>query len=524
MTILQTPQLSFTLDEAADFGASCARKLGVDRDAIARWSFHKKSLDVRHKKPKFMATLLVDICGDAALRQIEKAGCRPPMEPVRLPEFVRRENAPRVAVIGAGPAGLFASWTLARGGVEVDLYERGKDAKSRSADIAALMRRGDLSPESNVCFGEGGAGAYSDGKLMTRTKSKYIPLVLKLFSECCDDDRLSYESHPHVGTDKLAPMLLNLRSRLETLGVKYHFETRVDDIWIDAERCRGIRVHGEKIGYDAVFLCVGHSADDMFETLYRRGIAMAQKPLAIGVRVEHPQEHINRIQYGSYADHPLLPAAEYAVRFNDKKLPSAFSFCMCPGGRVVPSHTHDDGCVVNGMSGSFRNGRYANSALVVQVGEDSFDAGPLGGLHWIRRIERKAAENLPGRFAPAQSMLDFVANKAPNVAPRTTYSPGVVGANLRAILPDRVTKSLLAALPEFDRQMRGFVTESANFIGVETRTSSPVRILRGDDFASVSLPGLYPLGEGAGYAGGITSCALDGIHAAIAWLTAIGNA
>ena len=265
-------------------------------------------------------------------------------------------------------------------------------------------------------------------------------------------------------------------------------------------------------------------SDEVIETLYRRGVAMAQKPLAIGVRVEHPQEHINRIQYGIYADHPLLPAAEYAVRFNDKKLPSAFSFCMCPGGRVVPSHTHDDGCVVNGMSGSFRNGRYANSALVVQVGEESFDAGPLGGLHWIRRIERKAAENLPGRFAPAQSMLDFVANKTPSAAPRTTYSPGVVGANLRAILPDRVTKSLLAALPEFDRQMRGFVTESANFIGVETRTSSPVRILRGDDFASVGLPGLYPLGEGAGYAGGITSCALDGIHAALAWLTAIGNA
>lgn len=521
MAILLTPQISFTLDEAADFANSCAKKLGIHRNAIADWSFHKKSLDVRHKNPKFMATLLIDIRDDSALRHLEKAGCKPPLPRIQMPDFTRRQVAPRVAVIGAGPSGLFASWTLARAGVKVDLFERGKDAKSRSNDVAQLMHRGILSTESNICFGEGGAGTYSDGKLMTRTKSKYIPIVLELFSKCCNNDRILYESHPHIGTDKLTPMLLNARAHLESLGVAYHFETRIDDIWIDANRCRGIVVNGEKLGYDAVFLCIGHSADEMFETLHHRGVAMAQKPLAIGVRVEHPQELINRIQYGRYADHPLLPAAEYAVRFNDEKLPSAFSFCMCPGGRVVPSHTHPDCCVVNGMSGSFRNGRFANSALVVQVGEESFDDGPLGGLHWIRRIEKKAAENLPPRYAPAQSMTDFIANKTPSNSPRTTYTPGTAPANLRNILPARVANSLLAALPTFDRQMHGFITDSANFIGVETRTSSPVRILRGDDYASISFPGLYPLGEGAGYAGGITSCALDGIHAAISWLNAI---
>ena len=394
MAILLTPQISFTLDEAADFANSCAKKLGIHRNDIDDWSFHKKSLDVRHKNPKFMATLLLDIRDDSALRHLEKAGCKPPLPRIQMPDFTRRQVAPRVAVVGAGPSGLFASWTLARAGVKVDLFERGKDAKSRSNDVAQLMHRGILSTESNICFGEGGAGTYSDGKLMTRTKSKFIPIVLELFSKCCNNDRILYESHPHIGTDKLTPMLLNARAHLESLGVSYHFETRIDDIWIDANRCRGIVVNGEKLGYDAVFLCIGHSADEMFETLHRRGVAMAQKPLAIGVRVEHPQELINRIQYGRYAEHPLLPAAEYAVRFNDEKLPSAFSFCMCPGGRVVPSHTHPDCCVVNGMSGSFRNGRFANSALVVQVGEESFDDGPLGGLHWIRRIEKKAAENI----------------------------------------------------------------------------------------------------------------------------------
>lgn len=516
MTIYQTPQISFTLGEAEDFAASCAKKLGIGRDDIRDWSFAKKSLDVRHKSPKFMATLIIDAADDASER-LERAGCRPPLAPPALPKFEPCAPPRRVAIVGAGPSGLFAAWTLAQCGIGADIFERGNPVSERAADVAELMHRGSLNPESNICFGEGGAGTYSDGKLMTRTKSKHIPIVLGLFAKYAQNNSLLYESHPHIGTDKLTPMLVNFRSCLESLGVRYHFRTKADDLWIERGRCKGIVANGDCVGYDAVFLCIGHSADEMFGLLLRRGVAMAQKPLAVGVRVEHPQALINSIQYGKYADHPLLPPAEYAVRFNDPKLPSAFSFCMCPGGRVVPSHTRPDCCVVNGMSGSFRNGRYANSALVVQVGEECFAPGPLGGLHWIRRIEKKAAENLPGRFAPAQSVCDFIAGKTPKSSPKTTYSPGTAGANLRSILPKTVTQSLLAALPVFDRQMRGFITKEATLIGVETRTSSPVRILRNADFQSVNLPGLYPLGEGAGYAGGITSCALDGIQAALAF-------
>ncbi|MBQ9396506.1 MAG: hypothetical protein IJU23_13460, partial [Proteobacteria bacterium] len=295
----------------------------------------------------------------------------------------------------------------------------------------------------------------------------------------------------------------------------------VEDVWIEDNRCRGIVINREKIGYDAVFLCIGHSADDMFERLRSHRIAMEPKPLAIGVRVEHPQALINSIQYGSFDTHPLLPPAEYAVRFNHNKLPSVFSFCMCPGGKIVASQTTEDTRVVNGMSGSHRNGRYANAALVVQVGPEFFGPGPLGGLHWIRKLERKAAQNCPPAFAPAQSMLDFIRHKSPSVTPKTTYSPGTHPANFHDIFPQKISKALETALQEFNYQMHGFITRDANFVGIESRTSSPVRILRDDAYQAVGIPGLYPVGEGAGYAGGITSCALDGIQAALACIQTI---
>lgn len=520
MTVLQTPQLTFSLDDAIDFGRACARKLEVCADSIRGWSFFKKSLDVRHKQPKFMATLHIDVVEEGMVveRLLEK-GCIHPLPKVVLPQK-NISGTSRVAVIGAGPSGLFAAWTLALSGVKVDIYERGKSVDCRGRDVAELMHKGILQKESNICFGEGGAGTYSDGKLMTRTKSQYIPIVLDLFAKCGADERILFEAHPHIGTDKLTPMLRRMRHALEERGVSYHFETRLEDLWIQNGRCRGIVINGDAIGYDSVFLCMGHSADETIETLFARGIAMEAKPLAIGVRVEHPQALIDRIQYGRYAGHPLLPPAEYAVRYNPSQpnRPSVFSFCMCPGGRVVPSQTCDDCRVVNGMSGSFRNGKYANSALVVQVGNESFDSDPLGGLHWIRRIEKKAAENCPNAYAPAQSMVDFLADKTPQKSPKTTYSPGTVGVNLHRVLPSRVCRALCEAIPAFDRQMKGFLTQNANLIGVETRTSSPVRILRDKNYVALGVEGLYPLGEGAGYAGGITSCALDGIHAALAWL------
>lgn len=517
-----TPQLYFSLDEASDFASSAARQLGIPRSAIREWQFHKKSLDVRQKRPKFQAILDLDVEQDALLfRRLEARGCTRPAPRVRLPEFSKRSVAPHIAIVGAGPSGLFAALTFAEAGFKVEIFERGKAVQERARDVAGLMHHAKLDPESNICFGEGGAGTYSDGKLMTRTKSRYIPIVLERFVQFGADSAILSDAHPHIGTDRLTPILVEMRQWLESKGVVYHFGQRVEDIRIASGRCRGVVVNGTFCAFDAVFLCVGHSADDIFNALVKNGVAIEPKPLAVGVRVEHPQALINRIQYGSFAGHPLLPAAEYAVRFNHETLPSVFSFCMCPGGRVVASQTEERSRVVNGMSGSKRNGRYANAAIVVQVTPEMFPRGPLGGLQWIRTLERKAAMHCPPAFAPAQNMMDFIAHRATQGEIKTSYSPGVQPTNLHEILPKKICRALEAALPAFNRQMHGFVTQEANLIGVESRTSSPVRILRHDDYQSVSAQGLYPLGEGAGYAGGITSCALDGISAAIACIESI---
>ena len=518
MAFYLTPQLQFELDEMVDLRASVASRLGLSRDAVVDFKIFRKSLDVRHKHPRYVMTLMVDVGRDVgAIRALERKKCVLAGPRVTLPALDVSGKG-RVCIIGAGPSGLFAALTLAHYGVAADIYERGRDVKARTRDVAALMNRAVLDPESNICFGEGGAGTFSDGKLMTRTKSQFIPVILERFVKFGAESSILYEAHPHIGTDRLAPILREMRAWLESQHVSYHFETRVEDLWIENGRCRGICVCGERIGYDAVFMCIGHSADDMFECLARRGVAMASKPLAVGFRVEHPQALIDSIQYGRYARHAQLPPAEYAVRFNHETLPSVFSFCMCPGGTVVPSQTTADCRVVNGMSGSHRNGKYANAALVVQVGPEDFGAGALDGLKWVRALERKAAEGCAPGIAPAQAMLDFLNDRVTSGKIKTTYSPGVQSADLRRLLPAKLSDAMCAALPVFDQQMRGFVTAEAKFIGVESRTSSPVRILRDEHFQAVDIAGLYPVGEGAGYAGGITSCALDGLNAALSYI------
>lgn len=519
MPYLITPQLIFTLDEAEDFKRACAKKLGIEPRHILDWHFFKRSLDVRHKRPKFQATLKIEVPPDKSLNDfLIRQGCQPPRVHLTMPQIQNIQSKPRACIIGAGPAGLFCAMALARANIDIDIFERGKPVSERTKDVAALMHHAALNPESNICFGEGGAGAFSDGKLMTRTKSREIPWILENLIQFGAQDAIRFEAHPHIGTDRLAGILKNMRQYLQTHGVQYHFSTCIDNLWIQNEKCRGIVIDDQKLAYDAVFLAIGHSADDFFEKLARLGLCLEPKPLAIGVRVEHPQALINSIQYGSFASHPLLPPAEYAVRFNHPNMPSVFSFCMCPGGRIVNSQTTPNTRVVNGMSGSKRNGAHANAALVVQFGPENFHPGPLGGLHAIRALETRAAQNCPPAFAPAQSMLDFIAKKTPSIPPKTTYAPGTAAAGLHNILPQNISNALSAAIDTFDTQMRGFKTSCANFVGIESRTSSPVRITRLENYQAAGCPNLYPIGEGAGYAGGITSCALDGIHAANAWL------
>ncbi len=514
--ILQTPQITLELDEIRDLAQSCAKRFKIPKDAITECQYYKKSLDVRHKHPRFQVILQICTIDDARIARILRdAGCTDPIKMPELPRFVQIQNRPRICIAGAGPSGLFAAMTFAAAGFCVDIFERGKKVKQRAQDIGTLINGAKLNPESNICFGEGGAGTYSDGKLMTRTKSREIPIIMDWFVQFGAKECIKYEAHPHIGTDCLMPILVKMREYLEAHGSRYFFEHRIDDLIIENGRCRGIVVNGNRLDYDIVLLCVGHSADDIFEMLHRHGVQIEPKPFAVGVRVEHPQALINEIQYGTYANHPLLPAAEYAVRFNHETLPSAFSFCMCPGGRIVASQTTEDTRVVNGMSSSLRNGKYANSALVVQTTPEMFEPGPLGGLHWIRKLERKASANCPPAFAPAQSMMDFLHHRTSSQNPHTTYKPGTIPANLHEILPKRICASLEAALPVFNSQMRGFVSSEANLVGIESRTSSPLRIVRDDRFCAIGTEGLYPLGEGAGYAGGITSCALDGMHAAL---------
>ena len=520
MTIIQTPQLQFELDETLDLKQSIAQKLGISNDQILDCEIYKKSLDVRHKHPRFQLVMRIEIADDIGLKnRLKSKGCIDPIPMPELPVLEKSTGDKRICIAGAGPSGLFAAMTFVQAGYKVDIFERGKPVDERARDIAALIHDSRLNPESNICFGEGGAGTYSDGKLMTRTKASEIPIILDWFIRFGAPECIRYEAHPHIGTDRLMPIMVQMRQYLESQGVRYFFNSRIEDFLINDGVCKGIVVQGEKLLYDEVFLCVGHSADDIFENLLLHHVALESKPLAVGVRVEHPQALINEIQYGKYAGHPLLPAAEYAVRFNHEKLPSVFSFCMCPGGRVVASQTTEDARVVNGMSSSLRNGRYANSALVVQVGPELYDEGPLGGLHWIRRLERKAAESCPPVFAPAQKMMDFLHKRVSSQKLKTTYQPGTVSRDLHRILPPVLCQALSEALPVFDRQMKGFMTSEAVFIGIESRTSSPVRILRKDNYESVNIRHLYPIGEGAGYAGGITSCALDGVHAALSLMS-----
>ena len=523
MTILQTPSLQFELEEIADLKQSTAQKLSISKDQILDCEIIKKSLDVRHKHPRFQVILQICSIDDAQIEQkLRASGCTDPIQFPELPRFIHTTHHPRICIVGSGPSGLFAAMTFAAAGFSVDIFERGKQVKERAQDIGALINQSKLNPESNICFGEGGAGTYSDGKLMTRTKSRNIPIILDWFVQFGAKECIKYEAHPHIGTDCLMPILVNMREYLKAHGTTYYFEHKIDDFIIENGRCRGIVANGMQLEYDIVFLCVGHSADDLFKTLHHHGVVIEPKPFAVGVRVEHPQALINEIQYGTYANHPLLPAAEYAVRFNHETLPSAFSFCMCPGGRIVASQTTEDTRVVNGMSSSLRNGKYANSAIVVQATPDMFEPGPLGGLRWVRNLERKAATHCPPAFAPAQTMMDFLAHRASSRNPHTTYRPGTIASNLHDILPQKICASLEAALPVFNRQMRGFITSEANMVGIESRTSSPVRIVRDDHYCAINTPGLYPLGEGAGYAGGITSCALDGMHAALDLLKKIG--
>jgi uncharacterized protein len=508
-------ELTLSLDDVASddaLRAAVARRLRVDATEIGTVQTLRRAIDARGAGARLR--LRIRVFRDA---ESPASSHRP------APPRIRRLAAGRepVIVIGAGPCGLFAALRLAERGIRAIVVDRGKPVQARRRDIAALNKRGVVDRESNYCFGEGGAGTYSDGKLYTRAdKRGPVTEVLRTLVAHGAPPDILVDARPHIGSNVLPKVVTRLRETLESAGSEVRFGARVVALEIDRGRVRGVRLgSGEELTAAAVIVASGHSARDVFELAASAGALMESKPFAVGVRVEHPQPLIDAIQYGEDAGHPLLPAASYRLAATvDGR--GVYSFCMCPGGWIVPATTEPDAVVVNGMSLSRRDSPFANSGIVVAIEPDDLAAlgygGVSAGVELQITIERLAAALGGGaQVAPAQRLTDFVAGRESQTLPRSSYRPGIRAAPLHAELPQMVTQRLRAALRRFGRTLRGYETAEAVVVGVESRSSSPLRIVRDPrTLGSPTVRALYPGGEGAGYAGGIVSAALDGLRIA----------
>ncbi len=495
-------------------------RLRVPPAAVAAWTVARRAVDARRGRVRLVYALDVALRDDfhgpfpARAKLLEA----PSAEPFgRLPECAPGPGEPRPIVIGAGPAGLFASYVLARCGRPPLLLERGRPVERRIKDIGKLLRGRSLDPESNILFGEGGAGTFSDGKLWSNVKSPWIEDILRLFVACGAPERILTDARPHIGTNLLWKMLARLRARLRELGVEPRFETRVDDLVPRADGLE-VRAGAQSWHSDRVFLAVGHSARDVFRLLQRRGIPLARKPFQMGVRVEHPRGHIDRLQYGARLGHAALrdEGAEYKLHAD-----GVTTFCMCPGGMIVPAFSEPEGLCLNGMSLSDRRYPFSNSGVVATVWPDDLPGeDPLAGVDLQQRIERAAWSAGGGDgTAPAQRLVDFMAGSGGGELGKTSYRLGVAPVALDSVLPPDWTARLRRGIAAFERKMPGFLAAEALILAPEARCSSPVRIER--DRRSRRSPGcrfLFPVGEGAGFAGGIVSAALDGIRSALASL------
>jgi len=526
---MRLTELKLPLDHSADeLRAAILHRLGITADELVGYTIFRRSHDAR--KPAaivFIYTLDVDLKNEAAVLKRLHGDRHAGKTPDTRYHFVARAPQtpplPRPVVIGTGPCGLFAGLILAQMGFRPLILERGKAVRERTQDTWGLWRKGQLNPESNVQFGEGGAGTFSDGKLYSQIKDPQYRgrKVLTEFVKAGAPAEILYVAKPHIGTFKLVGMVENMRAEIEALGGEIRFGSRVEDIDIEGGQVRGLRLaNGEYIAASHVVLAVGHSARDTFGMLHAHGVHIEAKPFSIGVRIEHPQSLIDRARFGKNAGNPLLGAADYKLVHHCKNGRSAYSFCMCPGGTVVAATSEPGRVVTNGMSQYSRNERNANSAIVVGVTPADYpgsETNPLAGIAFQRRWESLAYEAGGSDYrAPAQRVGDFLAGR-PSTELGTvlpSYTPGVRMTDLALCLPDYVVAALRESLPAFGREIAGFAMDDALLTGVETRTSSPLRITRDESFQSVNTRGLYPAGEGAGYAGGILSAAVDGIRIA----------
>ena len=482
-----------------------ARTAGVSLEQIAAIRVKRQSIDARSRAVKVNLSLTVYIDDERE-------------ESVYNFEYKDVTNAPVVVIVGSGPAALFAALRLIELGIKPILLERGKDVHSRKVDIALINRNGAVNSDSNYCFGEGGAGTYSDGKLFTRSKKRGDSArALHIFHQHGAKDEILFQAHPHIGTDKLPTVIENIRKTITHWGGEIHFDTRVTDLIIKDDRILGVKTFdGSDVLGQAVILATGHSARDIYELLHNKGVFLESKSFAMGVRIEHQQALIDSIQYKMPNRGEYLPAAAYSLvsQINGR---GVYSFCMCPGGFIVPAGVRDGETVVNGMSPSGRNSLFANAGIVTEIRESDYahllpEYGVLAGLKYQQAFEEAAFRNGGGaQIVPGQRATDFIIGKRSSTLAKTSYHPGMESSNMIDWMPNVIYDSLRGGLEVFGTKMRGFVTEEATLLGVESRTSSPIRVPRNPEtLEHVQIKGLYPAGEGAGYAGGIVSAGVDG--------------
>ena len=496
-----------------------AKKLRIKEQEIESFKIIKESIDARKKDIiKFNYCIEVKCKNEKNIVNRLKDNNIKFEEDEIIEEFVYGDKKlnHRPVVIGLGPAGLFASLTLAKHGYRPIVFERGEDVDNRTKTVEEFWKSGKLNLNSNVQFGEGGAGAFSDGKLTTRIKDKRCAFVLEELVKNGAPEEIMYVGKPHVGTDILKNVVKNIREEIKSLGGEVHFNSKLEGIKKEDGKLKSIIVNGEEIPCECLILAIGHSSRDTYEMLYDSDILMEQKAFAIGVRIEHPQEIINKSQYGKYANHPRLKAADYRLTYQSEKYNRGiYSFCMCPGGVVVGAASEEGRLVSNGMSYHARDLENANSALVVTVGPEDFEGDhPLAGMEYQRKYESLAFKLGGGDYkAPIQLIGDFLndrqSTKLGSVKP--TYKPGYAFKELKECLPEVVVNTLKEGIQVFGKRIKGYDMEDGVLTGIETRTSAPVRMPRNESLESVSLEGFYPTGEGAGFAGGIISAAVDGI-------------
>ncbi|MCD5975380.1 MULTISPECIES: NAD(P)/FAD-dependent oxidoreductase [Pseudomonas] len=524
--MLRITELKLPIDHPdEDLRPALLQRLGIASDELLEFTLFKRSYDARKKSSElcFIYTIDFEVRDEAALllRHADDRHLNPaPDVSYKVVGHAPEGLTERPVVVGFGPCGIFAGLLLAQMGFKPIILERGKEVRQRTKDTWGLWRKNVLNPESNVQFGEGGAGTFSDGKLYSQIKDPKFHgrKVLHEFVKAGAPEEILYVSKPHIGTFRLTGVVENMRHQIEALGGEVRFEQRVTDVLIDNGQLQGVVLDGgERIDSRHVIMALGHSARDTFRMLHSRGVYMEAKPFSVGFRIEHPQSLIDRARLGKYAGHPKLGAADYKLVHHAKNGRSVYSFCMCPGGTVVAATSEPNRVVTNGMSQYSRNERNANSGIVVGITPEDYPGSPLAGIELQERLESHAYVLGGSTYeAPAQLVGDFIAGKTSQAlgSVEPSYKPGVKLVDLADALPAYAIEAIREALPAFDKQIKGFALHDAVLTGIETRTSAPLRITRNESMQSLNVKGLFPAGEGAGYAGGILSAGVDGIRIA----------